>query len=95
MLDFKEIEKLHSEYSKLDKSAKLGWFVQKKQLNKLTSQLSQYVFANGDFSNNEEREYVRQLLNMVNSVDNEGRKVVSDMANDAMKGLTKSLLTLD
>ena len=39
-----------------------------------------------------ERAYARKLLDMINSVDAEGSKVMDELRNDAFKELIKSIM---
>ena len=39
-----------------------------------------------------ERAYARKLLEMINSVDAEGSKVMDDFRNDAFKEIVKSIM---
>lgn len=49
---FQEIDRLHSEWEKLDKSAKLGWLTgEKMRLNRLANQFAQYISVRGGFVN--------------------------------------------
>lgn len=83
---FQEIERLHAEWTKMDKAAKLGWLAGEKiRLNRMMKQLSQYIYLNGGFSNDEERAYARKLLEMAEGIDIEGSKVISDLVHDELK----------
>ena len=42
--------------------------------------------------NDAERVYARKLLEMINSVDAEGSKVMDEFRNDAFKEIVKSLM---
>ena len=42
--------------------------------------------------NEPERAYARKLLDMINSVDAEGSKVMDDLRNDAFKEIVNSLM---
>ena len=54
--DFEEIERLHSEWTMMDKTARLGWLTGEKiRLNGLLNQMAQYVYARGGFLNNMEK----------------------------------------
>ena len=91
--DFSEIDRLHSEWSKMNKSAKMGWLIGEKiRLNRLANQLSQYIHAKGGIMNDSERAYARKLLDMINSVDAEGSKVMDDLRNEAFKEIVKSIM---
>ena len=91
--DFSEIDRLHSEWSRMEKAARLGWLSREKiRLNRLANQFAQYIAINGGLMNNSERVYARKLLDMINSVDAEGSKVMDDLRNDAFKDMIKSIM---
>lgn len=90
--DFSEIDRLHSAWSRMEKAAKLGWLSREKaRLIGLTNQFSQYIYAKGGLMNDAERVYARKLLEMINSVDAEGSKVMNEFRNDALKDIFKRL----
>ena len=91
--DFSDIDRLHSEWSRMEKAAKLGWLSgEKLRLIGLANQFSQYIYAKGGVMNDIERVYVRKLLEMINSVDAEGSKVMDELRNDAFIEIVKSLM---
>ena len=91
--DFSEIERLHSEWTMMDKTARLGWLTgERMRLNRLLNQLAQYVYFRGGEMNNNEKAYAQKLIEMLQSVDAEGTKVGNELANDALKELAKALL---
>ena len=91
--DFSEIDRLHSEWSRMEKAARLGWLSgEKARLTGLANQFSQYIYAKGGLMNDLERVYARNLLEMINSVDAEGSKVKDDLGNDAFKEIIKSIM---
>ena len=91
--DFSEIDRLHSEWSRMEKAAKMGWLIGEKiRLNRLANQFAQYLAINGGLMNDSERAYARKLLDMINSVDAEGSKVMDDLRNDAFKEIVKSIM---
>ena len=68
--DFSEIDNLHSEWSRMEKSAKMGWLIGEKiRLNRLANQFAQYIAIKGGLMNDSERAYARKLLEMINSVE--------------------------
>lgn len=90
--DFSEIDRLHSEWSRMEKAARLGWLSgEKARLIGLANQFSQYLYAKGGLMNDAERSYARKLLEMINSVDAEGSKVMDELRNDALKEYFKRL----
>lgn len=91
--DFSEIDNLYSEWSRMEKSAKMGWLIGEKiRLNRLANQFAQYIYAKGGLMNDSERAYARKLLDMINSVDAEGSKVMDDLGNEAFKEIVNSLM---
>lgn len=90
---FSEIDRLHSEWSRMQKAAKLSWLSgEKMRLIGLANQFSQYIYAKGGLMNDTERVYARKLLDMINSVEAEGSKVMDELRNDAFKEIIKSLM---
>lgn len=90
---FQEIDTLHSEWERIDKSAKLGWLTGEKiHLNRLANQFAHYISIRGGFANDVERAYASRLLEMINEVDAEGAKVTKDLAKDAFKEMMMSLM---
>lgn len=93
--DFTDIERMHAEWSKTDKAAKIAWLIKERmRLNGLANQMAQHVSANGGFMNEAERAEARLLLDMIQSVDAEGRKVFGDIQNDAFKEIVKELIKM-
>ncbi len=90
---FQQIDELHTEWSKIDKSARLGWLMREKiRLSGLINQLARYVQINGGFLNDTERAYARKLLEMYQTVDAEGAKTVQELGTEALKELARFLL---
>ena len=91
--DFSEIDRLHSEWSRMEKAARLGWLSREKaRLTGLANQFSLYIYAKGGLMNDSERAYARKLLDMINSVDAEGSKVMDELRNGALKGIINGLM---
>lgn len=90
---FQEIDTLHAEWSKMDKSTRLGWLMREKiRLNGMLNQLARYVQFNGGFLNDTERAYASKLLEMYQSVDTEGAKTVHELRTEALKVLAELLI---
>ena len=90
---FQEIDSLHSEWERLDKSAKLGWLTgEKMRLNRLANQFAQSVSVRGGFANDEEKAYASRLLEMISALNAEGSKVANDLVKDTFKELVKSMI---
>ena len=90
---FQEIDRLHSEWSRMEMAAKMGWLIGEKiRLNRLANQFSLYIYAKGGVMNDSERAYARKLLDMINSVNAEGSKVMDDLRNEAFKEIVKSIM---
>lgn len=87
------IDQLHSEWSKMDKATKLGWLMKEKiRLKGITNQLAQSYQCKGYFTP-DEKNCAKCLIEMINSVDAEGTKVINELGNDVFKDLMKSLMT--
>lgn len=85
---FQEIDNLHSELERMDRSARLVWLTGEKiRLNRLVNQFAQYICIRGGSANDVERAYANRLLEMINAVDAEGAKVVSDLSKDTLKNM--------
>ncbi len=90
---FQQIDELHAEWSKMDKSTRLGWLMREKiRLNGMLNQLARYVQFNGGFLNDTERAYARKLLEMYQSVDAEGTKTVQELGAEALKEIARFLI---
>lgn len=90
---FVEIDRLHSQWSVMDKATRLSWLVgERMRLNGLANQLVQYVRATGGFMNESEMTYARELLDMIQAVEAEGVKTASELRNEAVKELLKHLI---
>ncbi len=90
---FVEIDRLHSQWSVMDKATRLGWLAgERMRLNGLANQLAQYVRAAGGFMNESERAYARDLLDMIQAVEAEGAETARDLRNEAVKELAKHLI---
>lgn len=90
---FEEIANLHAEWSRMDKSTKLGWMIGERMwLGGLADRLAQHVRAAGGFVNDAEREYARELLEMMQAVEAEGAKTANELRNEAITELAKLLM---
>ena len=89
--DFSEIERLHSEWSRMDKVARLAYLKgQWDSLNQMAYQYGMY-HKNRTSITQAERQYVQYLVDMINSVDAEGAQLMDELRNDALKELFKRL----
>lgn len=88
-IDFSEIERLHSEWSRMDKMARLAYLKgQWDSLNQIAYQYGMYL-KNRTSTTQTERQYAQYLVDMINSVDAEGAKVMNEFRNDALKEIFK------
>ena len=77
----------------MEKAARLGWLSgEKAQLTGLSNKFSLYIYAKGGLMNDPERAYARKLLDMINSVEAEGSKVMDDLRKDAFREIVKSIM---
>lgn len=91
-IDFSEIERLHSEWSRMDKMARLAYLKgQWDSLNQMTYQYGMYL-KNRTGITPAERQYAKYLVDMINSVDAEGAQLKDDLRNDALKEIIKRFL---
>lgn len=92
-LVFQKIDNLHSAWSQMDKSTRLGWLVGERiRLNGLADQLAQYIRINGGFSNDNERAYASNLLEMIQSVNVEGSKTIHELRGEVLNEIAKVLM---
>ena len=90
-IDFSEIERLHSAWSRMDKMAKLAYLKgQWDSLNQMAYQYGMYL-KNRTSITKAERQYARYLVEMINSVDAEGAQLMDDLRKDALKEIFKHL----
>ena len=91
-IDFSEIERLHSEWSRVDKMSRLAYLKgQWDSLNQMAYQYGMYL-RNRTSITQTERQYARYLVDMINSVDAEGAQLKDDLRNDALKEIIKRFL---
>ena len=77
----------------MDKASRLGWLIgERMRLNRLANQLALYVRVAGGFANDAEREYVRELLEMIQAVEEKGADTVNELRNEAVKELAKLVI---
>ena len=89
---FQEIEKLHSQWSLLDKFGKLGLLKnQWNKLNALANELALYSIHNGGLTASE-KSYARQLLDIIGSVESQAAELNRDISNDIRKEITKAIM---
>ena len=89
--DFSEIERLHSEWSRMDKVARLVYLKGEwDRLNQMAYQYGMYL-KNRTSITQAERQYAQYLVDMINSVDADGAKVMNDLTNDALTGFANNL----
>ena len=91
-IDFSEIERLYSAWSRMDKMARLAYLKgQWDRLNQMAYQYGMYL-RNRTSITQTERQYARYLVDMINSVDAEGAQLKDDLRNDALKEIIKRFL---
>lgn len=86
------IDDLHSEWSRMDKAARLGYLRgQWNRLNRMAYQYAMYLQGRVGMTQ-KEMEYAQRLVEMMNSVEAEGLKVEKDLKNDALNELMKAIM---
>ena len=89
--DFSEIERLYSEWSGMDKVARLVYLKGRwDSLNQMVYQYGMYL-KNRSRISHAERQYAQYLLDMINSIDAEGAQLMDNLRNDAIKEIVKRL----
>lgn len=84
------IDQLHSQWSMMDKAARLVWLKQQQsQLNALANQMSYCISLRGGRMTDAEKQYANKLLEMIDAVNEEGTKVSNEFRNDLLKELLK------
>lgn len=84
------IDQLHSQWSMMDKAAKLVWLKQQQnQLNALANQMSYSISLRGGRMTDAEKQYAHKLLEMIDAVNEEGTKVSNEFRGDLIKGFLK------
>lgn len=84
------IDQLHSQWSMMDKAAKLVWLKQQQnQLNALANQMSYSISIRGGRMTDAEKQYAQKLLEMIGAVNAEGSKVSDEFRGDLIKGFFK------
>jgi len=84
------IDQLHSQWSMMDKAARLVWLKQQQnQLNALASQMSYNISLRGGRMTDSEKQYARKLLEMIDAVNAEGTKVSNEFKYDLFKEIFK------
>lgn len=87
---FYTIDQLYSQWSMMDKAAKLVWLKQQQnQLNELASQMSYSISFRGGRMTNNEKQYAKKLLEMIDVVNAEGAKVNNEFRCDLIKEIIK------
>ena len=87
-----EIDRLHTECSKMDKVSRisylLGW---RKRLFSMADQMATYVACKGGRMTPNERALAQNLLEMIDAVNEEGRRTSNELVNEAFWGLIKRM----
>ena len=90
-IDFSEIERLYSEWSRMDKMARLAYLKgQWDSLNQMAYQYGMYLKSRTSITQ-AERQYAQYLVDMINSVDADGAQLMDELRNDVLKELFKRL----
>lgn len=88
-IDFSEIERLYSAWSRMDKMSRLAYLKgQRDSLNQMAFQYGMYL-KNRTSITQTERQYAQYLVDMINCVDAEGAQLMDDLRNDVLKEIIK------
>ena len=94
MEDLKIIDQLHATWLQMDNATRLGYLVgQKMQLNRMADQVAVAVKNRGGNMSPEEKAQARQLLEMIDAVNQEGIRTERDILNEGVKEFLKTMIT--
>lgn len=78
-----EINRLHDECSKMDKASRIGYLLgYRQQLYSMADQMATYVAYKGGRMTPTERVQAQNLLEMIDAVNEEGRKTSNELVNE-------------
>lgn len=87
------IDQLHSEWSMMDKTAKLLWLKQKQnELYTLANQKFISIRLKGGRMTNMEKAEAQKLFEMIDAVNAEGMKTTNELKGDILKELMKGII---
>ena len=87
-----EINRLHSESSKMDKASRIGYLLgYRKQLYSMADHMATYVAYKGGRMTPTERVRAQNLLEMIDAVNEEGRRTSNELANEVFLGWIKRM----
>lgn len=87
-----EIERLHDECSKMDKVLRIGYLLgYRQQLFSMADQMATYIASKGGRMTPIERVQAQNLLEMIDAVNEEGRKTSNELVNEAVLELMKRM----
>ncbi len=87
-----EIERLHNECSKMDKASRIGYLLgYRQQLFSMADRMATYIASKGGRMTPFERVQAQNLLEMIDAVNEEGRKTSNELVNEAVLGLMKRM----
>lgn len=87
-----EIDRLHDECSKMDKVSRIGYLLGERQrLNTIANQMATYISYKGGRMTPTERVQAQKLLEMIDAVNEEGRRTSNELVNEAVFGLMKMM----
>lgn len=91
--NFHTIDQLHSEWSMMDKAAKLMWLKQQQnQLYSMADQMAKSIRLRGGRMTEAEKTEAKKLLEMIDAVNAEGIKTTNELRNNIMKELMKGIM---
>ena len=89
---FDSIDRIHSACSMMDKTTKLAYLKgQWNQLNSLAYQYGTFISSKNGITP-EERQYAVKLLDMINTVEEEGKKTRRELGSEWMKAFVKMVM---
>ena len=87
-----EIERLHNECSKMDKALRIGYLLgYRQQLFSMADRMATYIASKGGRMTPFERVQAQNLLEMIDAVNEEGRKTSNELVSEAVIGQMKMM----
>ena len=81
--DFEEIERIHSQWSMLDKISKMAYLRNEYQrLESIAYQFGFYLKSKGGYITDEERKLLQYLVEMMDSIKSEEEKIQAEFNNE-------------
>lgn len=89
---FEDLERLRSECSMMDMAAKVAYLSGRlQQLNNMAYQMTLYLRSKG-YTTDPERQQALWLIDAINTVQNEGKKVSRELSKEGLMEMMKRMM---